>query len=202
MRFSAPLLALAALLGCDVLNEARGVRTFALLDGTVHARGPDGFCVDPAASRPDAGFAAMGGCALISAIALMPQTEGLITVQFGAAGSAAVDGDEAAVVALLRSAQGAGLLSATGRPEAIVVNGIETLPGTVMVRFSDAAPPLAQGLEQVEWRAFLDLRGRLVTVSVRGFTRAPLTRARGLDLMGQAVMALRAANPPEPAAAG
>ena len=195
MRLGAAVLALALLSGCDALNEARGVRTFALLDGAVNARGPDGFCVDPAASRPDAGFAAMGGCALISAIALMPQTEGLITVQFGAPASASVAGNEGAVVALLRSAQGAGLLSSSGRPEAIVVSGIDSAPGIVTVRFRDGAPPLAQGLEQTELRAFLDIRGRLATVTVRGFTRAPMTEERGTDLMAQAVAALRAANP-------
>lgn len=197
MRFGAPLLALVALLGCDALNEARGVRTFALLDGAVNARGPEGFCVDPGASRPEAGFAVMGGCALISAIPLMPGTEGLITVQFGEAGSASVEGAEAAVVRLLRSVRGAGLLSATGRSEAIVVDGIETGPGMVMVRFRDSAPPLVAGLEQIEWRSFLDIRGRLVTVTVRGFDRAPLSQERGLTLMAEAVMALRAANAAE-----
>jgi len=195
VRLGAAVLALALLSGCDALNEARGVRTFALLDGAVHARGPDGFCVDPAASRPDAGFAAMGSCALMSAIALMPQTAGLITVQFGAPASASVVGNEDAVEALLRSVQGAGLLSSSGRPEAIVVSGIDNTPGIVTVRFRDGAPPLAEGLEQTELRAFLDIRGPLATVTVRGLTRAPMTEGRGSDLIAQAVSALRAANP-------
>ena len=69
------------------------------------------------------------------------------------------------------------------------------------MRFTDTAPPLVRGLERVEWRAFLDLRGRLTTVSLRGFTRALVGQARGLKPMAEALATLRAANaPPAPVA--
>lgn len=186
---------MVALAGCDLLPlPDTGIRAMAMYDGSVVARSPEGYCIDSRTSRPETGFAVMGGCAILSRLMIMPRVEGLITVQFGAPASAAVEGAERDLVALLRSAQGAALLSASGRPEAVLVEGIETGPGIVLVRFLDNAPPLAEGLERVEWRAFLDVGGRLTTVTVRGFERAPLDRAAGLALMTEAVSALRAAN--------
>lgn len=194
MRLGALLGLGVTLVGCAPLDLGPGTRALALLDGAVVAQGPEGYCVDRRTSRPATGFAVMGGCAIIAALPIMPRTEALITVQFGGAESGAVEGREAALVALLRSARGVALLSSDGQPEAILVDGIEQAPGIVLVRFTDTGPPLVAGLEQVEWRAFLDLRGRLTTVSLRGFTRAPLGQARGLELMAEAVATLRAAN--------
>lgn len=202
-RRLAPLLAALALCACDALPlplPETGIRAMAMYDGSVVARSPDGYCIDARTSRPATGFAVMGGCALLSRLAIMPRVEGLVTVQFGAPGSASVEGAERDLVTLLRSARGAALLSSTGRPEGVLVEGIETGPGVVLVRFLDTAPPIAEGLERTEWRAFLDLSGRLTTVTVRGFERAPLDREGGLALMTEVVGALRAANPPPGAA--
>ena len=195
-------LAVAALAvaGCDLADAGRGVRTMALLDSTVSVRGPEGFCVDQQASRPVTGFAVLAGCAVISDAPLMPAQEGLLTVQFGAPGSATVSGAEAELARLLRASQGAALLSATGDPATISVARVDRAEGVVVVRFSDTAPAPTPGLEPLEWRAFLDIRGRLTTISLRGFDRAPLPLEQGLRLLAQAVGALRAANAP-PAAA-
>lgn len=182
-------------LGLELRMPGPAIRAMAMYDGSVVARTPDGYCIDERTSRPEAGFAAMGGCAILSALPIMPRTEALITVQFGAPDSATVAGAERDLVTLLRSAQGAALLSSSGQPDAILVEGIETGPGVVLVRFLDTAPPLAEGLEQVEWRAFFDIAGRLTTLTVRGFARAPLDRERGLQLMSDAVASIRAANP-------
>lgn len=190
--------ALFLLAGCDVIEEGRGIRTMALLDGTVSVRGPEGFCVDQQASRPVTGFAALAGCAVISDAVLMPALEGLITVQFGAPGSATVSGAEAELAGLLRSAQGAALLSSTGDSGTIHIARVDRADGVVVVRFSDAAPAPTPGLEPLEWRAFLDVRGRLTTISLRGFDRAPIPADQGLRLLSQAIGALRAANAPVP----
>lgn len=190
--------ALFLLAGCDVIEEGRGIRTMALLDGTVSVRGPEGFCVDQQASRPVTGFAALAGCAVISDAVMMPALEGLITVQFGAPGSATVSGAEAELAGLLRSAQGAALLSSTGDSGTIHIARVDRADGVVVVRFSDAAPAPTPGLEPLEWRAFLDVRGRLTTISLRGFDRAPIPADQGLRLLSQAIGALRAANAPVP----
>jgi hypothetical protein len=194
-------LALAALIlltGCEANFDTRGIRTLAVLDGAVSVRGPEGFCVDQQSSRARSGFAVLAGCAVLSDATSMPTHEALITVQIGATDSAAVSGAEADLAALLRTIQGATLLSASSDPATVQVARVDRADGVVVVRFSDAAPAAIQGLEPLEWRAFLDIRGRLTTISLRGFDRAPLPADQGLRLLSQAIGALRAANAPPP----
>ncbi|NCO85922.1 MAG: dihydroxy-acid dehydratase [Rhodobacterales bacterium] len=200
MRRIGLVAALALLAGCDgdVAPSA-----MPLLDGAVTARGPDGYCVDQRASRPGSGFAVMAGCALISPSTVMPQTEGLVTMQVGPAGSATVAGAEASLAQLLRGAAGAQLLSAAGRADTVQVEQVEAATGVVIVRFRDRAPAVVAGLEQAEWRAFLDVNGHLTTIGVRGLARAPMSPDRGLRLLEQAIRAVRSANPaPIASAAG
>lgn len=192
-RVSALVLALGALAGCDL--DMASTPQLALLGGDVTARGPEGYCVDQRASRPASGFAVMAGCALISTSTIMPQTEGLITMQAGPAGSAAVTGSEAALAQLLRSSAGAALLSETGQAETVQIEQVEAATGVVIVRFRDRAPAAIEGLERAEWRAFLDINGHLTTIGVRGFDRAPMPVERGLRLLEQAIRAVRSANP-------
>jgi len=171
-----------------------GVQSLAVAGGAVTVQGPEGYCVDSRISRPARGFAALASCALISDIAVVPGIEGLITVQVGDAGSAIVGGAEQDLSAILRSQTGAGLLANNGDPETVVMDTVETSAGLVIVHFTDTAPPIVDGLEQLEWRAFLDLGDRLVTIGVRGFDRAPLGRDQGLRLLNRAVYSLRSAN--------
>ncbi|MCC7320517.1 MAG: hypothetical protein IT542_06000 [Rubellimicrobium sp.] len=196
-RMAAIALALA-LAGCGGLRlPESGVRAMALADGGVVAQAPEGYCLDRRTSRAETGFAVMGGCALLSRLGVVPPVEGMITVQVGAPGSAAVTGAEEDLVTLLRSARGAQLLSSSGVPESILVEAIDHEPGAVLVRFHDAAPPIARGLERTEWRAFFDVAGRLATLTVRGFERAPMARETGRALLHEAMEALRAANLPQ-----
>lgn len=194
-----PVALLILLTGCEAGLETRGIRTLSVLDGAVSVRGPEGFCVDQQSSRAEAGFAVLAGCALVSDATVMPSHEGLITVQIGGSDSAGVAGAESELAGLLRTAQGAALLSASGDPATVQVRRVDRADGVVVVRFSDAAPAATPGLERLEWRAFLDIKGRLTTISLRGFDRAPLPAEQGLRLLSQAIGALRAANAPPPA---
>jgi hypothetical protein len=186
--------ALAGLAACDTPLPGQGTRSLALYDGTVRAQGPDGYCIDPAASRPDTGFAVLGACGLLVSAGIMPQTDGFITVQVGAEGTATVSGSEDDLATLLRLPVGAALLTDAGNPATVSIGQIDRGDGLVSVRFSDSAPPPVDGLMDEEWRAFLDLGDRLVTIGVRGYTRAPLTAGQAQGLLYGTVGALRAAN--------
>lgn len=187
-------LGLMAALGACVALGTGGVQSLAVAGGAVTVQGPEGYCVDTRVSRPSRGFAALASCALISDIAVVPGIEGLITVQVGSAGSAIVEGAEQDLARILRSETGAALLASDGAPSSVVMDRVETSAGLVIVHFTDRAPPAIDGLEQLEWRAFLDINGRLVTIGVRGFQRAPLTPAEGLRLLNRAAYSLRLAN--------
>lgn len=187
-------LAMVALSGCDVPLPGQGVRSFAVLDGAVTVRGPDGYCVDPSASRSDTGFAVLGECGLIAATGIVPTADGFITVQVGPPDSAIVDGSEAELSALLRSERGAALLSDAGQPGNIRVDQLDRGDGLIAVHFTDRGRPPVVGLVSDEWRAFLDIRGRLTTISVRGYERSPLTSAQAQALLYGTVSGMQGAN--------
>jgi hypothetical protein len=183
---------LLGLLSACADTSLPGTRALSLYGGAVTVQGPQGYCVDRAASDPDSGFAVLGGCALLTTLQLMPDAPGLITVQVGEAGSAAVTGAEADLLAVLRSPAGTGLLSRTGAP--VQVRDSEIGDGIVLLELDDSGPPLTPDLDRQEWRTFLDLGDRLATISLRGFARAPLSRGDALSVMSDAIRTLRATN--------
>ena len=124
----------------------------------------------------------------------MPESDGLITVQIGGAGTATIDGEEQDLQLLLATAQGAAVLSPSGDPTSIEIDQIESRDGAVYVHFVDSGAPPADGLEQREWRAFFDIGDRLATVTLRGFERAPISQQAGLDLVRQTVSTIRSAT--------
>lgn len=170
------------------------MRSMALADGEVVVATPTGYCIDERTSRPARGFVVMAGCALVSDEPSMPAIDGLITVQVGEADTAFVADDEEALRTLLATAQGASVLSPTGDPTAIEIDRLESRDGVVYVHFLDQSPPPADGLEQLEWRAFFDLGTRLATVTIRGFERTPLDTDDGLSLLRRAVATIRDAS--------
>jgi hypothetical protein len=176
--------------------EVAPVRALSLLDGAAVAQGPSGFCVRPEVSRPETGFAVMAPCpgAEGPTVGSLPAT--LLTVQFGPVGSASVDGAEAQMVDLLRSVEGFRLLSFFGRPETVTILSTDTRPGLVLLRLRDDAPPLAPGLSAQELRAFVDIDGRLTTVTLRELDRGEVAERNSEDLVIDTIAALRAANPP------
>ncbi|SMY08427.1 hypothetical protein [Flavimaricola marinus] len=199
MRLALLGLIATGLMGCDIAADLSGgssepVRAMSLLGGDVVVQAPDGYCIDERSSRARSGFVVMAGCALVSDQAEMPYRDGLITIQVGQPGTAAVDGSEDALRDLLSSASGVGLLSSTGDPSTISVDALNSRDNLVTVHFSDSAPPPFEGLEQLEWRAFFDLDDRLSTVTVRGFERSPLNENAGLGLLEQAVRSIQSAN--------
>ena len=174
---------------------AEGIRTLSLLDGAVRVRGPQGYCVDQGASRADAGFAILVGCALVSPdVSIMPSLDGLILVQFGEAGSAAVVGNEEGLSALLETGQGRGLLSRPGNPQTVQIAVVNSRANRVFVRVADSAGTGIEGTEDSLWRGFMDVSGRLTTVSVLSFDRAPLSRDRAKSLLELAMATIEEVN--------
>ena len=164
----------------------------ALVGGDITVTTPAGYCLDGAASRPRAGFAVIAPCSTLGTGDAAPAVFGLATVQVGPEDSRSVAGAEAAWRDLLISDSGAALLSAVGRSDTVTVLGSQVQANAVKVHFADTAPPPMAGLQADEWRAFLDLNGRLVTVAVRGLARSPLQDGTGAWLLDTIVNGVRA----------
>jgi hypothetical protein len=181
--------------GRDMTGD--GIRTMALLDGAVRVRGPRGYCVDQSASAASRGFAIMAGCAMLSErAATMPDRAGLITVQFGAPGSALVGSGAADLAEVLRDDAGQGMLSSG--EAGVEVGEVQVDDNRVMVRFEDHAGAPIPGTTPLVWRGFTDIGDRLVTVSVLAYDRDPLSGEAGRTLLDLALRALKEVNGPAP----
>ncbi|WP_296422781.1 dihydroxy-acid dehydratase [Yoonia sp.] len=183
--------ALMAVGGC---TPAAPVNVLALAGGDIMATTPAGYCFDPGASDPRDGFAVMAPCVTLGGGGAVPAAVGVATVQVGPAGSGAVAGAEPALRDLLVSDAGAVLLSTTGSADTIAVLGSQVSENNVTVHFTDSAPPPIAGLQREEWRAFLDMNGRLVTIAVRGLAGAPLQDGMASWLLDRVVKGVSAAG--------
>lgn len=189
IRVALALAGTAVLAACDPAGVAAPV---AMLDGDLVVTAPAGYCTDPLSSRPRAGFAVFAPCVTLGTEAPLPTILGVATVQAGEAGSAMVAGDEADLRDFLTSPEGAGLLSNDGGGATISVVSSQAFDGQVTVHFRDSSAPPMDGLGQEEWRAFTDVSGRLVTVSVRALDDAPITAGSGAALLDLVVKGVQA----------
>lgn len=199
-------LAVAALSGCEGGFATLGTSgappsELRLMGGALVAKGADNYCVSPEASNPRSGLAVMAPCAVLSGEGQVPRAKGVFVIQSGGARSASVAGSEPAMAAFVASEAGRAILSNSGDPADITVEDVRANDNRVVIRFRDAGTPRIAGSERKEWRAFLDLSGRLVTVSLRGFAADPLANAAGRALLDRALDALVAANSPQDDAA-
>ena len=179
----------------DATNE--GIRTLSLLGGDVRARGSEGYCVDQGASNARRGFAVLAGCALLSGdAAIMPTLDGLITIQFGDEDTASISGNETAFAQFLETDSGRALLASSG--DLANVSEVSTITNNagVLARFEDTSGPVIAGTSGPQWRGFLDINGRLTTISVLSFDRDALSRGEGERLLTVAMAELGEGNAP------
>ncbi len=179
-----------ALAGCSGLPAAQ----LAMFDGDVVTVGPNGYCADAVASRPDKGFAIFAPCATLGVKDTAAVVNAITTVQVGESGSAIVQSDPAELAAVLAGAFGPSILARGGDAETVTVTTVQQNGARVSVYFTDSAATVIESMQNAEWRSFFDLNDRLVTVSVRGIDAAPLSERDGVVLLEQAVAALIAAN--------
>lgn len=206
------LIAAFSLASCDQVSNSlarigapndvtgQGIRTLSLLGGDVRARGPNGYCVDQGASNARSGFVVLAGCALMADdVAIMPSLDGLITIQFGDENTASVTGNEAGFATFLNTQTGRSLLSRNGDDTSVSEVSTITDETAVLVRFDDASGPIVRGTSGSQWRGFLDIKGRLATVSVLSFNRAPLSASESERLLVVAMAELAEVNAPDTA---
>ena len=115
-------------------------------------------------------------------------------MQIGQHGSALVEKHAVELAAVLQGVSGPIILARDGDTSTVMVKQVIQADARVSVYFDDDAPAAIYGTQEAEWRSFIDVNDRLVTVSVRGFDFAPLSARDGERLLDQAVAVLIAAN--------
>jgi hypothetical protein len=181
-----------ALAGCS----GSAVTQLAVFDGDVITVGPKGYCADVVASRPDSGFAIFAPCATLGVRSAAAVASAIATVQVGESGSAIVQSDPAGFAAVLAEASGPSILARGSDATTVTINMVIQDGARVSVYFTDDSETAIEGMQNAEWRSFVDLNDRLVTVSVRGIDAAPLSEHDGVVLLDQAVNGLIAVNTP------
>ena len=195
-RLPAALGLIAALAACEPVSLTAPGTPSVRLVGNVLVGGPKGYCVDPVVTRPRQGFALLAACAAMTAdeTDTYPDDIALITVTVGDADSAVVAGQEEDFKTFLETPQGAALLSASAIGGPVAVRRTQTDTNAVAVYTEDVGPPGVEGTQTQAWRLFTDMRGRLVTISVRGLSEDPLSQAASRGLLMQMLAILRQAN--------
>ena len=212
-RFLAAVFTTIGLAGCDrlglempefALSDLAKISVFGgtqkpvsaqlLLTGDVIAAGPTGYCADTNASRIKSGFGIFGPCVILGKRDAAPAISAVYTVQVGAAESAIIDANGAGFAEFLRSPRGAASLARDGSSDTVQVREVIGSGPTVTVALRHSSEALLAGAHALEWRAFMDVNGRLVTLAVRGLDENPLPDSAGAFLLEQAVEAMKIAN--------
>lgn len=176
-----PVLLLLA--GC--VATGAGIRSVSLLDGTIVAVAPPGYCLAPGAGRRsgDSAVVLMGRCSAGS-----EAEPAVLTLSVGPAGSAgAMAAGGAELAAYFTSAEGRAALSRRGRAGDVAVLEAVGVDEAFLLHVRD-------GAVGDYWRAVTGIRGRLVTVSAAGPDGQALAEGKGRALIEAAVAALRRAN--------
>lgn len=163
--------------------------------------GPEGFCVDPTATRDtgDTGFVLLGNCAAIanSRRAIQPQSPAILTAAISAPSEGGRLADSLSDLdAFFRAPEGLALLSREGEPDSVRILETAMVGDAFFLHASDSSAGAIEGVQTDYWRAYLDVGSRIATLSVLALEDRALDREQSLDILRSFVLAVQAANPP------
>ena len=213
-RLRAPALAallagagLLALAACDPATMGQGTgatATRARLDvagRAVTIASPAGFCIDPESvtSSEEGAFVLMSDCRLMGKGDRKGTPVGAAMTASVSSGGFAGEGDTAAGsledhAEFAETREGRTVLGRSGQPDRVKILNTQVSGGVLYVLVEDrGAQPIA-GIERQFWRAFLEVNGRLVALSVLGFEGAGLSAQDALNQLAALARATQAAN--------
>lgn len=192
--------ALALLAGCfesvalrDAVTRASGrtapVGSVGVLSGAVTIAGPEGWCIDPSATREtaDQAFVLMVRCRGSRAAPVLSITVTSLRVP---PGDRAVQMSELAEFLVTDS--GRGQLSRRGRHGDVTLEPPRILDGALWMYLTDIGNP--DTFQPGYWRVVMPLAGRLVTLSSLSLAEAPSDREAGERAMTGLISVLRRRN--------
>jgi hypothetical protein len=162
--------------------------------------GPDGYCVDPTATRntDDTGFVLLGNCAAIanSRRAGEPASPALLTAAISEPSTGGRLADSMAELdAFFRSDEGLSLISRSGDAGTVtILDTAQDEDGVFLLHASDTSAGAIEGVQQDYWRAYLDVGPRIATLSVLVLEDRAPSREETLATLRSFVAAIRAAN--------
>jgi hypothetical protein len=162
---------------------------------------PDGFCIDAASIKntPQAGFVLMADCAALRG--KKRKVDQSRSLMLTAAISAPLDSVDSVTPKALKqffdTAQGRTTLSRNGDPST-VFSSMEIMPHDILIlHIRDSSPAQIMGLAQDDWRAFVVIKGRLVTLTAAPFVNASVANPSAKTLVTQLARRLQVENATE-----
>lgn len=181
-------------------SSASTKSTISVASRNVVIQGPPGFCVDQKASQTggDTAFVLLGNCSVISphSRAPKPSVKALLTASIAGPrpGVARVADSVDKMDRFFRSDSGRTALSRTSDPNTVQVMDTFQKDDMFFLRASDTSESIVPGASQDYWRSYFDLNDQIVTLSVIGFTAAPLAPETGLATLQEFSNLMRANN--------
>jgi hypothetical protein len=169
-------------------ESASGPASVTVLNGAVTVQGPQGYCIDTAATRETAteAFVLLARCT--SRNRNTPVLSATVTAIGGFDGTP----DLGELSRFLATDAGRGHLSRSGRAGDLAIASLSTEEGTIWLLLDDRGNPAA--FEPVYWRAILPAAGRVITLSVLSSRENPVTVETARDVLRAFVAAMRRAN--------
>lgn len=171
----------------------------AVADGSIVITGPRGFCIDRSALREDSNgaFVLLGSCASITQSAGQPQPAIPAILTATVSGNTVEDAGTDELLgfleAYLKSDDGLATLSRSGDPDKVQILETMIRDGALYIHARDRSG-LADEISSDYWRALLGINGRIVTISVVGFDRIPMSSTAGFQTLNDFKARIRAAN--------
>ncbi len=171
--------------------DTRGPDQVAVAGGAVSVAGPNGFCVDTAASRSGSlkAFVLFLPCAKATEPAIL--TASVLTGGPADQPSAVV---LPAMAAFFRSDAGRAALSRSGRAHDVRITDMRSVGPVLYLRLSDRSAAQSQPVDPDYWRAVMLVKGRIVTLSVLALAERPLNPDARRRLLETFVARVRRAN--------
>lgn len=176
----------------------------AVTQDLVVVTGPEGYCVDPTATRnsEDTGFVLLGNCAAIanSRRVVQPAIPAVLTAAVAAPSAGGRLADSMADLdAFFRSEDGLRLISRASDPATVTILDTQIEGEAFLLHATDTSAGAIDGVQPDYWRAYLDIGDRLATLSVIALEDRALTREESLETLRGFIAAVRLANvPPAP----
>ena len=175
-------------------------QAMAVSGGTVTVAGPAGYCIDKGPSRDSSAgaFVLLGSCAALSgsASAAQPDFPAILTATvLPGAPDTELEALFPAMADFFRSDLGRAALSRSGRAEDVSLAQVLSRDGVLYLQLNDKSAVTGQQVEPEYWRAILQVRDRIVTLSALGLRDRPLPAAEKRRVLEAFVARVRAANP-------
>lgn len=168
--------------------------------------GPPGYCVDKSSTRDSntGAFVLLGSCASISnsVLAKAPQTPGLLTASVSSASDTEIARSLDRLESFFESDAGRAALARDGRAQSVQVLETRKTENAFHIHARDSSANTIAGITEDYWRGLLDVRGRIVTVSVVGFAGKPMSPSNGLSTLDAFATRILQENPQQVASAG